>query len=97
MLGAWLGVLSGAWFTMSLVLHPLWAGTNWLTAGSPVGSTTMRVAEQAGFFTGLGLAIMFVAATALGRLSVIARRDVALAKWAGLEVCRGSIRRPLAG
>jgi hypothetical protein len=91
MLGAWLGVLSGAWFALSTVLHPLWPGAVWLTAGAPASATpAMRVAEQVGFFTGLGVAILFVAATALGRLSVIGKRDVALAEAAAESAAAGA-------
>ena len=78
MFGAWLAIIGGAWFTLGPVFRPLWASTSTLTPGAPVGSTTMRVVEQVGFFYGLGVAIVLVAALALGRLTVIGTRDVAL-------------------
>ncbi|MBV9382043.1 MAG: hypothetical protein JOY82_19190 [Streptosporangiaceae bacterium] len=71
MFGAWLAALSGAWFAVGPVLSPLW--NNGVTAtGAPVGSTTLiRTVEQIGFFTGLGVVIVFVAAAALGRLTAV--------------------------
>jgi hypothetical protein len=77
LVGAWLAVASGAWFALGTVLSPLWNGG--VTAGgSPVASTTtMRVVEQVGFFTGLGIAIVLVAAVALGRISAVPTRVIA--------------------
>lgn len=79
MAGAWLAALGGAWFAVGTVLSPLWPATRTLAAGSPVGHTTLiRQLEHLGFFTGLGVAIVFVAALALGRLTVVGIRDAAL-------------------
>jgi hypothetical protein len=71
MVGAWLAVASGAWFALGTVLSPIWNGG--VTAGgSPVGTTTtIRVVEQIGFFTGLGVVIVLVAAMAIGRVSAV--------------------------
>lgn len=81
MAGAALAGVSGAWFALSTVLHPLWAANGALVQGVPASvSTVPRVAEQIGFFTGLGVAILVLAATALGRLSVVANRDIMLAR-----------------
>jgi hypothetical protein len=78
--GAWLAVLSGAWFTVGTVLRPIWnSSTTNAAAGTPVGGTMLRMWEQIGFFTGLGIVIVFVAAGALGRFSVIGVRDARLA------------------
>jgi hypothetical protein len=76
MFGAWLAVASGAWFALGTVLSPIWNGG--VTAGgSPVASTTsMRVLEQIGFFTGLGIVIVLVAAMAIGRVSAVPARVV---------------------
>jgi hypothetical protein len=80
MAGAWLAALAGAWFAVGTVLTPLWPATAALAAGSPAGATTLlRQLEHLGFFTGLGVAIVFVAALALGRLTVVGVRDVRLA------------------
>ena len=76
--GAWVAAISGAWFVLGGVFAPLWTTT--APAGVPVGSSTMtRLIEQIGFFGGLGVVMVFVAALALGRLTVIAARDVARA------------------
>jgi hypothetical protein len=76
--GAWLAALSGCWFAIGSVLAPLWNGS--MSAGQPVGGPVARAVEQIGFFTGLGVAIVFVAALALGRLSVLTIRDVKIAE-----------------
>jgi hypothetical protein len=77
--GAWLAVLSGAWFALGMLLRPVWngTGTGGPSAGTPVGGTWLRMWEQVGFFTGLGVAIVLVAAVALGRFSVIGAREAA--------------------
>ena len=72
--GAWLAALSGAWFALGGILGPTWSGIR-MNPGAPVGGTTMRAVEQIGFFAGLGVVIVAVAAMALGRFSVISVRD----------------------
>lgn len=76
--GAWLAGISGAWFAVGGLIGPIWRGHE-LSAGTPVGGAITRSLEQIGFFTGLGLAVAFVAAVALGRLTVIAVRDTRVA------------------
>jgi hypothetical protein len=76
--GAWLAALAGAWFALGSVIAPTWIGMN-MTTGTPVGGSAARALEQIGFFTGLGVAIVLVAAMALGRFSVIGVRDARLA------------------
>src|SRR5215472_6317391 len=76
LLGAWLAAVSGAWFTVGNSLTMLWAGSGAPSAGTPVGGPVARTAEQLGFFTGLGLVVVFVAAAVFGRLMVLAARDV---------------------
>jgi hypothetical protein len=77
MFGAWLAAISGAWFALGTVIGHAWAGSG-LSAGTPVGGTVTRAVEQIGFFTGLGVAIVFLAALALGRLSVVGIRESAI-------------------
>ncbi len=89
MFGAWLAAISGAWFALGAIISH-WAGSG-LTAGTPVGGTLTRVLEQIGFFTGLGVVIVFLAALALGRLSVVGIRDRAIP--AGTPPPRRSTRR----
>lgn len=80
LLGAWLAALSGAWFVTGGILSVLWATSGVTTAGTPVGGTTARVAEQIGFFAGLGVVIVFLAALALGRFTVIGIRETKIAE-----------------
>lgn len=72
MLGGWLAALSGAWFVLGVPLSALWGSP---TVGEPIGGTTRRVVEYVGFFGGLGVAIVFLAAFALGRFAVVGARE----------------------
>ena len=66
--GALLASAAGAWFVLGTVLSPLW-NHNVPLGGSPASLTvTMRIAEQIGFFTGLGVVVVFIAAAAFGRI-----------------------------
>jgi len=88
MFGAWLAAAGGAWFALGTVLSPIWPAASTLNPGSPVGATTLlRQVEHLGFFTGLGVVIVFVAALALGRLTVVGAREVRMAE-------RGTIAEP---
>jgi hypothetical protein len=80
-LGAWLAAVSGAWFALGNLLGPTWSGIQ-MNPGTPVGGPTMRAFEQIGFFTGLGVVIVLLAAMALGRFSVISVRDARRAERA---------------
>ena len=80
-LGAWLAAVSGAWFVLGGIIGPTWTGMR-MNPGSPAGGTVMRAFEQIGFFTGLGVLIVGVAAVALGRFSVISVRDARRAERA---------------
>jgi hypothetical protein len=79
--GAWLAGISGAWFALGGLIGPIWPGHE-LSAGTPVGGAIARSLEQIGFFTGLGLAVAFVAAVAPGRLTVLAVKDTRVASRA---------------
>lgn len=73
LVAAWLGVAAGAWFAvgpqLATVLH---IGS----PGQPAGSgNTIRALEVLALFTALGVAIVYFAATAFGRLSVVSLRD----------------------
>lgn len=69
--GAMLAAAAGTWFTLGPVLSPLW-NHHVAMGGSPAGSTVyMRIMEQLGFFTALGVVIVFIAATALGRVASV--------------------------
>jgi hypothetical protein len=68
--GAMLGIIAGAWFALGNVFAPLWTTAD--PAGVPASTTTlMRVVEQVGFFTGLGIALVLIAAAAAGRLTAV--------------------------
>jgi hypothetical protein len=72
---SWLAALAGAWFAVGHLVAGNWTGLP--GAGTPVGGATRSVLEQIGFFTGLGVMIVFVAALALGRFTVVAVADAA--------------------
>jgi hypothetical protein len=72
--GAWLAALSGAWFALGSLVGPAWIGMH-MAPGTPVGDATTRTLEQIGFFTGLGVVIVLLAAMAIGRFSVISVSD----------------------
>ncbi|HEX6522776.1 MAG TPA: hypothetical protein VF070_22655 [Streptosporangiaceae bacterium] len=68
--GAFLGIVSGAWFALGNVFAPLWTTAN--PAGIPASTTTlMRAVEQVGFFTGLGIAMVLVSAAVAGRITAV--------------------------
>ena len=76
--GSWLGVAAGAW----LIVGPSLADVLNQSMGSPdpTSTTTVQALEELFFFYGVGALILFVAAVALGRLSVQSVRDVAAAE-----------------
>ncbi len=77
-LGAWLGVAAGAWFVIGRGVSQWW---NIGSPGVPAGtSNAVHAVETLVMFTGLGALILFVAATAVGRLSVTTVRDARVAQ-----------------
>jgi len=70
--GALLAAAAGAWFTLGTTLSPLW--NNHVTLGGSPASTTvfMRTMEQIGFFSALGVVIVFIAGAAFGRIMSVA-------------------------
>ncbi|HEX9032471.1 MAG TPA: hypothetical protein VF834_11540 [Streptosporangiaceae bacterium] len=74
MLGALIAIASGAWFAVGGTLIPLWTHSTVPAQGVPAGGTLARAVEQIGFFSGLGVVMVLVAATALGRLAAPAAR-----------------------
>jgi hypothetical protein len=68
MFGALLAAAAGAWFALGTMLSPLWNHGTAL-GGTPAATTaTMRIAEQIGFFSGLGVVIVFLAGITFGRM-----------------------------
>jgi hypothetical protein len=72
--GAWLGVAGGVWFVVGRSLGDL---LNIGSIGQPTASSEGgRALAELGYFDALGAAIILVAGFALGRLSIVAARDV---------------------
>jgi hypothetical protein len=70
MFGSLLAIASGAWFALGNIFAPLWTAAN--PAGTPASSGLhIRILEQFGFFTGLGIVIVLLAALAAGRVSAV--------------------------
>jgi len=78
LLGSWLAALAGAWFAVGHLVAGRWAALP--GPGSPVGGATRALLEQIGFFAGLGIVIVFTAALALGRFTVVAVGDAGPAR-----------------
>jgi hypothetical protein len=78
--GAWLAALAGVWFVVGGPVSTLWTNDGANAAGEPVGGTFVRAFEQLGFFTGLGAVIVFFAALALGRFTVLGVKEAASAE-----------------
>jgi hypothetical protein len=77
-LGGWLAAAGGAWFVIGQTLAPLWHTGS---VGEPLSTRDAgRAAAQLGYFYGLGVVIVFLAAFALGRLAVVGVRDLRAAQ-----------------
>jgi hypothetical protein len=83
--GAWVAALGGAWFAVGRVLSPVWNAHGTVALGTPIGSTVTRALAELGYFTGLGVIIVFLAALSLGRLTVVGVRDARLSERAAEE------------
>jgi hypothetical protein len=88
--GAILAALGGGWFVVGREVNRLWPHLG--VPGTPAGiSVTRRVLEELGFFTGLGVVIVFFAALALGRGSGAVFQDAgAAADDGGYPVMAGT-------
>ncbi len=87
MLGAFLAALGGAWFIVGASVVKVAVTNGSISPGSPLtGATgpfnaaTRQLLETLGFFTGTGVLVLFLAALALGRFSVVGVKDAALAQ-----------------
>jgi hypothetical protein len=80
--GSWLAALGGAWFVVGRPLSTLWTTGGTVAAGHAVGGTVTRAAEDIGFFTGLGVVVLFFAAMALGRFTVVGIKEATAAQEA---------------
>jgi hypothetical protein len=96
--GAWLAIAAGAWFVVGPQLA---ASLSIGSPGQPAGSDSgIRVAESLALFSGLGVVIVFLAATAFGRLSLVSPRDVRAAEQReqlATEQAAAEARPPLTG
>jgi hypothetical protein len=75
--GAFLGALGGTWLVIGVPVAGFALGGKHISAGSPIaspgaifGPATMRFLEPLGFFYGLGVVVIFLAAVALGEVIV---------------------------
>ena len=73
--GAWLAAVSGAWFVVGGPVSTLWTTDHLPAAGQAMGGTVARAVEEVGFFGGLGAVIIFFAALAMGRFTVVGARE----------------------
>ena len=66
LLGGWLAMAAGAWFAIGPTISLLWhhAGN---PIGAPMGGSTRQALELFGYFQGLGVVIVGLAAFAMGR------------------------------
>ncbi|HXS45580.1 MAG TPA: hypothetical protein VN751_13210 [Solirubrobacteraceae bacterium] len=86
-LGGWLALAGGVWFVVGPTLSRLWSSGDGPAGqiGSAAGSESRQVLELLTMLSGLGAAIIALAAFALGRLAVRSVRDVELARERELE------------
>ncbi len=90
---AWLACAAGAWFAVAPVLSVLWNNDTSLT-GAPLGGPRRQALEYLGSYYGLGAAIVFLGALALGRLSARAAPVPQAAAVPEPEVAPAAAPRP---
>jgi hypothetical protein len=82
----WLAAVAGAWFVVGPIISRFWNGGQPQT-GAPVATDTLHsVVIELGFYSGLGVVILFLAAAALGRFSVFGVREAQIAAAAAEPV-----------
>ena len=75
---SWLGIAAGAWLIVGIPFAPVMHTGD---PGAPSGTNlTVRSLESVGLFYGVGAVILFLAAAAFGRLSVVSMRDLRAAE-----------------
>jgi hypothetical protein len=84
-LGAWMGILAGAWFVLGPLISRLWTSDGASALGQPAGGTGRQVLEVLVMYQGIGVLMAVIAAFALGRLAVRSVRDIELAEAAAAE------------
>jgi hypothetical protein len=87
-LGGLLAALGGAWLiagydilVYAFKMTTITPGTALSTAPSGISPVTYTFLEQVGFFTGVGILVVFFGALAMGRFSMLAARDAELADY----------------
>lgn len=94
MLGSWLGIAAGAWFVVGPQLATF---IHIGSTGTPTATSQgMRALESLAYFYALGAAMLFVAATALGRLSIHSVRDATAAARRDEAMREASMRQQTA-
>lgn len=100
--GAWLAAVGGAWFIVCPIVSVLWKAAGVSATGAPIGSEGRQVAEQLAFFAGVGALVLFFAALALGRFTVVGVRearhadaDAAVAEPATVGAAETSTTQPI--
>ncbi|MDR2984516.1 MAG: hypothetical protein LBV34_06715 [Nocardiopsaceae bacterium] len=74
-IGGFFAAVGGAWFVvgaevMAVVAPSYTPGSPVVPSGAPFGPDTMRLLENIGFYSGLGVVIVFLGALALGKAAV---------------------------
>ena len=89
--GGLLAALGGAWFVLGQAVMAVAVTSGSVTAGSPVTSAgaaispaTLRFLEGLGFFYGLGVVVVFLAARALGQAAGARAAAASAAQMAGV-------------
>ena len=91
--GGWLALAGGVWFVVGQQVSTLWNHGQSIS-GPLYGGTTRRFLEQMGYFDGLGVVVVALAAFALGRLAVRSVRDAAyLDELAGTAPAGTTVQR----
>jgi hypothetical protein len=78
----WLAAVGGAWFVIGPEVSRLW-NHGALQTGHPIGGYVRQTFEWLGYHYALGAVVVFFAAFAIGRVSVVAARDVLVAERRG--------------
>jgi hypothetical protein len=98
--GAFLAVLGGTWLVIGQPVAAFALAGRHISAGSPVagsgaifGPATMRFLETLGFFYGLGVVVIFLAAVALGEV-VVARMAANRFNWRLAEEVASQTQSP---
>jgi hypothetical protein len=93
--GAFLAALGGVWFVIGAPVTAFAFAGHGITPGTPApghgalfGATTMRFLEPLGFFYGVGVVIIFLAAVSLGEVVVARMAARRFARWVDADFDR---------